>query len=344
MIRTWTALAALALALAGCGPSDRPGGGDPDAAVPGDSGGGPSVDAGDQVPDRVLALDPNRYGVVAHLAGDDMLTTFANGGLGWVRIDLDWDQIETARDDYHWENVDRVVDAADRLGLSVYGAMGYTPQWASGQVGNAHPPTDPADFVEFVRETVRRYRGRIDCMGIWNEPNLQQFWAGDKQQFIDDILVPGLIAIREEAPEMVTCGPDLSSSGNERANWLAPILDAAADHLDVITHHQYDGGDTVRGRALEIDALRRFLDDRGLGARPIWITEIGWSLNGVSEAEQASLLEGVMAAMVERPFWAKTFWYDSHGGDFGLLHPDDAPTRGTPRPAFEAYRAFISAH
>jgi len=51
-----------------------------------------------------------------------------------------------------------------------------------------------------------------------------------------------------------------------------------------------------------------------------------------------------MAEMVDRPFWAKTFWYDSHGGDFGLLHPDDSPTRGTPRPAFDAYRAFISAH
>ena len=49
-----------------------------------------------------------------------------------------------------------------------------------------------------------------------------------------------------------------------------------------------------------------------------------------------------MAAMAARPFWTKTFWYDSHGADFGLVGPDGAPDRGVPRAAFHAYAAVTA--
>ena len=293
-------------------------------------------------PPRVLALDPSPFGLDTHLAGDDLIDSFAAIGIRWHRIDIDWDHIETAKGVFDWTEVDRVVATAERLGLAVFGSIAYTPGWASGGANRALPPNNPADYTDFVREVVRRYRGRIACLGVWNEPNLSQFWAGTKTQYLEDILVPGLTMIRWEAPEMVTCGPDLSSSGNERANWLVPILDAAAPLLDVITHHQYDGGDTVTGRAAEIELLRDVLAEHGQAGKPVWITEIGWSRNDVSEAEQATLLRGVMAAMKGRPFWTKTFWYDSHGADFGIVGPDGSPDRGVPREAYRAYADVIA--
>ena len=206
------------------------------------------------------------------------------------------------------------------------------------------PPRDPAAYVGFVRQVAQRYRGRIACLGVWNEPNLRQFWRGTQAQYLSEILVPGLVAIHAEDPDMVTCGPDLSSAGDERNAWLAPILAAAGPQLDVITHHQYDGGDTVGGRAAEIEALHEFLVAHGQGGKPLWITEIGWSRNDVTEQVQATYLTGVMAAMGAHDYWAKTFWYDSHGADFGLVGPDGAPDRGVPRAAFDAYAAFIAAH
>ncbi|MFN0248330.1 MAG: glycosyl hydrolase [Kofleriaceae bacterium] len=293
-------------------------------------------------PPRVLALDPSPFGLDTHLAGDDLIESFASIGIRWHRIDIDWDHVETAKGVFDWTDVDRVVAIAERLGLSVFGSISYTPGWASGGANRALPPRDRSDYTDFVREVVRRYRGRIACLGVWNEPNLTQFWAGTRTQYLEDILVPGLTVIRWEAPEMVTCGPDLSSAGNERANWLVPILDAAAPLLDVITHHQYDGGDTVAGRASEIELLRDTLAANGQAGKPIWITEIGWSRNDVTEAEQAMLLRGVMAAMKTRPFWTKTFWYDSHGADFGILGPDGSPDRGVPLEAYRAYADVIA--
>ncbi len=326
---------AIVLGLAACGAA---GGAAPDARPD-----GPAVDVDAGVnPPRVLALEPSRYGLDSHLAGDDLFDAFAGIGIRWHRIDIDWDVIEAVRGQPDWTDLDRVVADADRLGLALFGSIAYTPAWASGRADRAAPPLDPADYVAFVREVVRRYRGRIACLGVWNEPNLRQFWAGTQAQYLTEILVPGLFAIHMEAPEQVTCGPDLSSAGDERGQWLGPILDAAGGQLDVITHHQYDGGDTVAGRAAEIDRLRAFLVARGQGHKPLWISEIGWSRRDVTEAEQATLLTGTMAAMAARPFWTKTFWYDSHGADFGLVGPDGAPDRGVPRAAFHAYAAVTA--
>ncbi|MBK9033072.1 MAG: hypothetical protein IPL61_17690 [Myxococcales bacterium] len=319
------------LGLAACGGADP---GAPDAAPP-------TIDAGVNPP-RVLALDPSPYGLDSHLAGDDLFDRFAAIGIRWHRVDVDWDVIEAQRGQYDWTDVDRVVADADRLGLALMASIAYTPAWASGVTDRAAPPRDPADYVAFVREVVRRYRGRVACLGVWNEPNLRQFWNGTRTQYLSEILVPGLFTIHLEAPEMVTCGPDLSSAGDERTAWLGPILDAAGGQLDVITHHQYDGGDTVAGRAAEIEALHEFLIARGHGHKPLWITEIGWSRTDVTEAEQATLLTGVMDAMATRPWWAKTFWYDSHGVDFGIVGPDGAPDRGVPRAAYHAYAAVIA--
>lgn len=293
---------------------------------------------------RVAALDASPFGVNSHAAGDAMLERLGGIGIRWHRLDMEWSHVERVEGVLDWALTDRLMDTADRLGLQVFVSVAYTPAWAAGGADHALPPKDPARYVAFVREVVRRYRGRIECIGIWNEPNLQQFWRGGRQQFIDQILVPGLQAIREEAPELATCGPDLSSSGKPLTDWMGPILASPAGAmLDVITHHQYDGKDTVQGRVARIKELRSFLVQRGHGDKPVWITETGWDTPRFSEAFQSSNLAGMMAAMQEHSgWWHKTFWYDSHGPGWGLLEPDGAANTGAPRQSFFAYRDVIA--
>lgn len=330
----WPCWLGVVLVACGSAPSMVPPG--PDASGDG------SADA--SVPPRVAALDPSRYGLNSHNAGEPLLGQFAAVGIKWHRIDINWFDVEPARGDYRWDVIDSMFAAADQHGLSIFGVIAYAPPWANGGGSTAAPPTDPADYIAFVRQVVRRYAGRMDCASIWNEPNLSQFWSGTKTQFINDIFVPGLIAVRQEAPEMVTCGPDLSSSGNERANWLAPILDAAAPHLDVITQHTYDGGDTVSGRVADIDALHQFLVARSLGAVPLWITETGVMRGSrFTEATQATFLRDMMAAMTTRAYWNKTFWYDSHGAGWGVLGADATVEAGVPNASYYAYRDAILA-
>ena len=87
----------------------------------------------------------------------------------WLRIDFDWDHMEPQEGQYNWRDVDRVVDFAEKHDMRVMGSIAYTPRWASGVADRAAPPRDPNKYVAFVREVVRRYRGRIHALGIWNE-------------------------------------------------------------------------------------------------------------------------------------------------------------------------------
>jgi hypothetical protein len=277
------------------------------------------------------------FGVVAHAADNGMIDRFVDIGIGWYRVDCEWSQNEPADGVFDFGNSDRMVSHLEGRGAFTALVVSYTPSWASGTTDPASPPRDPSRFVAYVREVARRYRGRAGCIGIWNEPNLRQFWAGSKQQYLHEILVPSLRAVKEEAPEMLTCGPDLSSSGDERNDWMGPILDAAGPLLDIITHHQYDGSDTPSGRVREIERMHEFLAARGHGHKPLWITEIGWDSPRFSRSRQASYLRDVMRAMQGRPWWQKTFWYDSHGAGWGLFE-GDATT-----PSFDAYRDVISA-
>lgn len=283
---------------------------------------------------RAQAVDPSPYGINAHIARDAILETLAGIDVRWLRVDVDWDQIEPERGVFNWSALDQMLATARRLGLSVFATVSYTPAWASGSTDHATPPTDPTRFHEFVRVFVERHRSAIHAIGLWNEPNLRQFFNGTREQYLSDILLPGLQLVRQAAPDLVTAGPDLSSSGDPIRDWLRPILESASSLLDVITHHQYDGGDTVSGRVRAIEGVNDFLVVEGR-SRPLWITEIGW--DRVSEAEQARLLTGVMEAMRARPWWSKTFWYDSHGPRWGMLEDD-----GSPKPAYFAYRDVIA--
>ncbi|MHB8872263.1 MAG: fascin domain-containing protein [Myxococcaceae bacterium] len=290
---------------------------------------------------RVAALDDSPYGVNSHGGPADMLETFAGIGLRWHRVDAEWPQIEKQEGVFDWSLQDTIIESKERLGLHLMGTLSYTPGWASGGSDPALAPRVPGKFVNFVREFTRRYRGKFGCLGVWNEPNLRQFWKGTKSQYINDILVPSLKAIREEAPEQALCGPDLSSSGDERNDWLKPILASEAGALfDIIAHHQYDGSDTVSGRVSEVEKLRAFLQQRGQGNKPVWITETGWGTQG----QAAAMLPGWMAAMGQRSaWWTKTFWYDSHGGEYGLLGPDGSPERVEKRASFYKYQDVIAA-
>lgn len=293
---------------------------------------------------RVDALDPTPFGCNSHLARDTTILALADAGVTWQRFDVDWDVLEPRQGVFAWQELDRCLASAARAGVSVYATVAYTPAWASGVAGQrAAAPRDGADFVRFVRQVLRRYPRGIQAMGIWNEPNLAEFYRGTQRFYLDALLRPGLQAIREEAPHVVTCGPDLSSSKGVK-DWLGAALGAAGDLLDVVTHHQYDGGDTPGGRAKAIDDLRAFVNSRGFARLPLWITETGWKRGSkVSERQQADALRGMLREMERRStWWTKTFWYDSHGTGWGLFASDDEPNAGQPTPAFAAYRETIA--
>jgi polysaccharide biosynthesis protein PslG len=306
---------------------------------------------------RLSTLDASPFGINSH-AQPPVMEKLAAIGVGWHRIDIDWDVLEPLEGvEPHWDYLDAVAATAEQLGLSLLGSVAYTPAWARSSDGRASPPRQNELFVRFVRKVVERYRGRIPCLSIWNEPDGGKFWSGTRDQYLS-LLLGGLRAAREANPDLVLCGPDLSGwTADIQRKWMQPILDAVDNDpsgplLDVITHHQYGGDDKLSGRFKLIADLQAFLASRAKGDRPLWITEIGWNskVGGqgqVTAQEQADLLRQVLQAMQQHPWWAKTFWYDSHGtvddtnpAEWGVLAPK-APY--AEKPAFRAYAEVIAA-
>ncbi len=301
-------------------------------------------------------LDSSPFGLNSHVAPPKYLHKFADIGLRWHRIDIDWDRIETEEGKYDWSEVDAVVGAASERSLSLLGVIAYTPAWAAvdpnepAKTSRTKMPSDPSRYLAFVEAVVARYGGDFKALSVWNEPNLKEFYTGTRSDYISRLLVPALETIRANAPQIVRVGPDLSSSpGGKPHQWLGEILDQAGDLLDVISHHQYDGRDTSQGRAAELVKLHDFITRKGFGDRPIWVTETGWHVKRDAQqvgplARQARLLTEMMAEMRQRKdWWSKTFWYDSHGPEFGLLVGGGDPREGDAYPAFESYAATIAS-
>lgn len=105
---------------------------------------------------------------------DRDLTLMKAAGFRWVKQWFAWDDIEGAgRGQYDWSIPDRIVRQAEEHGINLLVRVDREPGWAGP------PPQNTEVFLEFLTELATRYKGRIDAIQIWNEPNLAREW-GDK--------------------------------------------------------------------------------------------------------------------------------------------------------------------
>jgi hypothetical protein len=290
-------------------------------------------------------------------------------GIGWVRIDLIWAAVEPARGKYEWRAYDALVKAANVRGLKVFATLAYTPAWATDGPALTGVPRNPDDWRRICFRAAKRYRGKVQHWGLWNEPNLPRFWSGSRQQYIDVILKIGADALRTGNPEALVGGPDLAhlTAGDaDWYDWLRRTLLEAGDSLDFITHHVYDA-DGNRDVTTRLDAktlfgtkpslwdavapsVKEVLRSTGwLGRKPVWLTETGWESARISERRQADFYGGLLddwfGGRPGRDWIERVFFYElqdgpSAGGlSWGILRSD-----GNPKPAYDAYRTFIKDH
>jgi hypothetical protein len=209
--------------------------------------------------------------------------------------------MEPARGVYDWTTADAVVSDARARGLHVYATLAYAPAWATGGQAPNTPPVDPHDWYAFVYTTVSRYRDRVQHGGMWNEPNLKEFFSGSPAQYIDTILRVGAQAVREADPSGYVLGPELAQE-DDWWQWLYAVLDQAAEALDIVTQHSYqDTGQAVLRRLggpvepWNRPTVRDVLQWTGTEGKALWLTETGWETAAVSEAAQAAYYAQVLA-------------------------------------------------
>ncbi len=95
-----------------------------------------------------------------------------------------WSEIQPQRGVYSWDLLDSLVNLAEKHGVEPALTLGMTPTWASarpsdgsdyGPQTSAAEPANMQDWVDYVTAVATRYKGRIHCYEMWNEPNGQYF-------------------------------------------------------------------------------------------------------------------------------------------------------------------------
>ncbi|MCX6558346.1 MAG: cellulase family glycosylhydrolase [Candidatus Aminicenantes bacterium] len=299
-----------------------------------------------------ITISPLPYGINVHLTKNEVLAKVKAAGITWIRVDVNWPQIEGSKGDFNFTELDRVATYAEANGLSVYATIAYTPGWANGNVGFNYPAADINEWKNFVATIVTRYKTKIKYWGIWNEPNLREFFGFGKDIFVQNVLLPAVQTIRTVDPSAFIVGPELAhltSSGVEWYFWMKYILDNAGGYFDIISHHIYeDLGVYVMYELLEqgdhlIPAVKQIIEESGQGGKPFWITETGWETSKFSEPMQSLRYLDMLQTRARKDYPQKIFFYEiiddpnSANRPFGILR-----SNGEAKPAYDTYRDFIA--
>jgi hypothetical protein len=218
-------------------------------------------------------------------------------GTPWLIEYFPWAYHERLPGFFDWSHSDLVIDHANQQGLTVIARLGFVPEWArpADSAASFLAPEDYGKFGDYVHAFVERYRGKVDYIIIWNEPNLTLEWGF---QPVDPAGYTELLRIayqraKEANPEVQVLGgalaPNLAPPGDEFALndllYLRGMLDAGAGEvMDGLAVHAYGwvypaddppAPDVVNFRRVEL--IHDLLVENGDGDLPIHITEGGWN-------------------------------------------------------------------
>jgi hypothetical protein len=308
------------------------------------------------------AARADSLGLNVHQSSTTGLDATRDATLHWVRIDLNWLDVEPTEGAFDFSRIDPVVDGAKTRGLEVLAVLAYTPAWASsGDTKGGGPNNDvplAGKYEAFVKAAVTHYAGKVTHFEIWNEPNLGAFFEGTTADYTTRILVPGADAVHAACPACKVVAPGLASIANAYDTWLDASLTAAAAKIDIASGHAYasfpeddsQAGLTKDSFYNKLDQHRKIMVggtvvyegplsfkevlDKHAFTKPFWLTETGREAaygDTANEASQTLLYRRVMEAMIARPWWETTIFYEafdepSSGYTFGVvMHDDTAP-------------------
>lgn len=284
-----------------------------------------------------------------------------------------WRDIEPTRDEWHWQQPDFAVRAADYYGLGLIVRLDHPPDWALRlKEESGTPPIDLEAYANFVATVARRYRGQVQEYIVWNEPNLSREWAGrppDPAAYTA-LLCRAYAALKAADPgaRVVSAGLAPTNGGDGALDdrlFLTGMYEASAGAcFDALGAHAYGFGhppDDLRGahdglNLARLMDLREIMEAHGGSARPVWITELGWTTDGagahawqtVSVEQQADYLAQAWQHIRRAWPWVRvaTVWNLSQGlpstdemAGYSLLNGD-----GSPKPAYRVLADLFVAN
>lgn len=261
----------------------------------------------------------------------------------------------------------RLISEAGKRDIEVILILDYRPSYLPD---NVSPEEFLARWENYVQHAVDKFGDQVDYWEIQNEPNSRFFWgkvvrndgtsANIDSAYYSRILRSAYRIIKQKAPtdQVLIGGLVTMTEGDCATNpfvYLKRLHDLGAwNSFDIISFHPYWWPNppeqvVARGKAHELDSgscleqtanrtlieevrqMRRLAEQ--FGAKPIWITEIGWNEIGllqranergtVSDIVEADYLVRTYVPLLSEPGIDKVFWYTQYesvnsGEDFTL--------------------------
>jgi len=364
---TIAAAALVAIVLAGCG-----------------SGSSTSAPAAVSVPKDFFGVDPG----VATDAQD--FQHMPNAGVETVRTGLSWSSVQPEQGPLNWRVADVRVAQLAGNGMEFLPVLASTPAWI------ATPPATPPigsqaieAWTQFLKAAVARYGPGgtfwqpaegggpspfhslchcdadpmpISSWQVWNEPTLSHYFnVSSPVQSYAKLLQVSHDAITSVDPkaQIVLAGvPGFGTKGSENAwQFLGELFRTLGngDDFDVVALHPY--ARSTSQLELEIKKVRAVMNENGDGAKPLWITELGWGsgppdrfgFNKGTQRQAQLLTQAYSLLLRDRASWHldRVYWFEwrdpppsselscSFCGSAGLLQNDRKP-----KPAYDAFTQF----
>ena len=251
-------------------------------------------------------------------------------GTPWIVEYFPWPYLEPEEGEFTWGHSDTVIKHAENQGLTVIARLGWVPAWArpdpdEQETTLTHLDADHyADFADFVAAFVARYRGRVNHVILWNEPNLSFEWGYrpvDPEGYVELLrtVYPRAHAANPDVVVLAgalapTLEPEGSAAGLSDLAYLEQMYQAgAALYFDALAVHAYGltfqpeaspAPDTINFRRIEL--LREAMVAHGDSGKPVYVTEAGWNDHPrwASSVRPAQRIQYTIGAYE----WARQHW------------------------------------
>jgi len=161
----------------------------------------------------------------------------------WIKQQAEWKDTENPKGNYHWDELDRIVNAAQSRNVKVLISVVKAPEWATG--GKQGFPRDPKDMGDFMRAITTHFKGRVSAYEIWNEYNLMGESGDLNPGRYVELLKEAYTAVKSVDANVVVVAGALTPTGvNDPDGKRAPGSEGAlSDTRFLEMMYQYNNGE-----------------------------------------------------------------------------------------------------
>ncbi len=178
----------------------------------------------------------------------------------YVRVRAPWAVLEQERGAYDWSEADRIVDAycaaSFVIVLDLYGSNPVSDP--AGGIPSPARPEVLKGWLEFVRAAAQHFKGRVRYYEVWDGPNREPEWSGERVADFAYILKNSSVTIRSIDPQALVAQGGLAvgaESLDADLAWQEALYrQDIATYVDVLPVRPEIGAplDTVLSRAYDI--------------------------------------------------------------------------------------------